>query len=113
MSREGGYGPLFIPRRYRRCFYCRRPLQLPGASPDGRTRDHIFPRAMLRRLGIRLPDEWHALNVVPCCAGCNQTKADMHPEAWLRVLDRHTHRQLLDRLDRLKAMATGIPGPRC
>lgn len=52
-----------------RCAYCNRPVRL----PDG-TVDHYMPQA-LGGTNARENLRW-------ACRGCNERKADMHPDEW-------------------------------
>lgn len=80
-----------IPRR---CFYC--------PEPSAGTRDHVFPRAMLRTMP-RQSDSWYMLNTVPACDACNSAKADMPPERWLERLSGRYAERFAARLERLYA----------
>lgn len=100
-----------------RCFYCNRPLLLPdewdgsGHPPaDLATRDHIFPRCMVRRLPEPMPERWYVLNRVRCCDDCNARKGDLHPLVWLATVDVHGARErLVIRLRKLHELGPGVP----
>lgn len=92
------------------CIYCPAELVPPpagGTLPDNAaTRDHVFPRAILREsIGPHDP-HWYRRNKVWCCARCNWTKAGMHPLEWLaRIGDYQPGR---DRLAN-RLVALGVP----
>lgn len=58
------------------CFFCRKPMRKPGATPphgnlpNAATREHLFPTS-------RYPDKSHV--VVWACRACNQEKRDRDP----------------------------------
>lgn len=90
---DGVYGPVLLPRRRRRCFYCscalvhRSCFPTHGPFPDNlATRDHVFPRSRLTELGIVPSETWLRLNRVPACAVCNNAKGAMPPDEWLSKL---------------------------
>ena len=77
------------------CYYCK------GSIDNySRTKDHLIPES---RGGIRANK-----NSVPSCAGCNQLKADMEPEEFLRAvssmiqLENKTHKKKLSYLIMIK-----------
>jgi len=92
------------------CFYCDRAMRDVwdniGPTPDDiATRDHLFPRWMLKSMG-HLSDRWRQQNHVRACYRCNQDKADMHPLDWLATLAGPGEARLRARLDALACLTT-------
>lgn len=54
----------FVPK----CHYC---------PEQATTRDHIVPRAMVRKLRLDDHSPFLQRNIVPACAPCNNQKADL------------------------------------
>lgn len=114
---DGVYGPVLLPRRRRRCFYCscalvhRSCFPMHGPFPDNlATRDHVFPRSKLAELGAIPSEAWFRLNRVPACARCNAAKGSMLPDEWLANLSRsEAHHRFLARLHALRSVsASGL-----
>lgn len=66
------YSLAYAYHGYERCKYCGQAL-----TPNKRTLDHIYPRALG---GVSIPD-----NLLPCCEDCNQQKADLTPRQFNRI----------------------------
>lgn len=90
------------------CFYCDQRMRDlwdgTGPTPDDlATRDHVFPRWMLKDMGD-LSDRWRQLNHVRACYRCNHAKGDMHPLDWLATLAPPGRARLRSRLGSLEAI---------
>ena len=78
-----------------KCYYCKVSI-----DEFSRTKDHLIPES---RGGIRANK-----NSVPACASCNQLKADMEPEEFLRAitsmihLENRTHKKQTSYLTMIK-----------
>lgn len=90
------------------CFYCMTKMKLlrKGETPipQSKTKDHLIPKAVLKAYGIiELPN-----NTVPCCRQCNDDKANLMPELYLRYAKLKLHetgdtyyRTIIDTLERV------------
>lgn len=79
-----------------------------GAEPCRmETRDHVFPRALIRVLPDARSERWRRLNKVRACAACNGRKGDTHPLAWLGQL---TNPAGIERLA-CRLIVLGVPVP--
>lgn len=108
MSKGAGYGPAYLPRRRRHCFYCRAPLVPAACFPAGvpqpanmATTDHVYPRR-LRPVAAALA--WYRLNTVPACNWCNSQKADLPPALWMPHVAAEARAAFLDRLGALERL---------
>lgn len=106
--RSAAYGPAYLPRRQRRCFYCGAPLVPASCFPDGVTQpdnlattDHVYPRRLCPKSA---PDAWFRKNKVRACLRCNGDKGDMAPTLWLQIVPRASRGRLMDRLAALERL---------
>ena len=68
------------------------------------TRDHIYPRWLVRRFRRRPSDYRRQLNSAPACLACNNAKGGMqHPLEWLERLSADAQHRLGVRLQHLNA----------
>lgn len=102
------YGPPYLPRRRRRCFYCRALLVPAACFPSGNplpgnmaTIDHVYPRRLRPAAPAPL---WHALNKVTACNWCNAKKADLPPALWVPHVSPAARAAFLDRLGALERL---------
>ncbi len=66
----------------KRCFYCMFRL-----NNKNKTKDHLVPKAILGAYGYKvLPN-----NTVPCCYRCNNMKANLHPEVFMKKISMLLH----------------------
>jgi hypothetical protein len=86
------------------CFYCERHLSdLPLSGDLRHTNDHIYPRWLIRQLTkeqhSKLSAEFHSLNTVAACHGCNGMKGHLHPLDWLVIMpNNHRAKKLAERM---------------
>lgn len=65
------------------CFYCGARLVKEQHSYRSQSIDHIIPRSVIRRSGVKLTSKQHKLNCVKCCTSCNHRKGSKHPGHWM------------------------------
>lgn len=102
---------MMTPGLRRTCFYCPTVLVLAPADRDqlnGATRDHLFPRVLVRTLAGTAPERWYCRNKVWCCAGCNRRKKCMHPLEWAWTLDETHQARVLNRVREMDALAPSL-----
>jgi len=87
------------------CFYCGHPFDTVGKFP---TRDHVFPRRMIRPFGRFLSTDWYQLNIVPGCPVCNTAKGGSSPYHWVHQLDARAADALQHRLEMLGDPSAGM-----
>lgn len=93
--------PLRLSVSVGQCFYCERELTLIRNDPSHRTRDHLYPKALIKPFQRLLKGSFNQKNIVDACHACNNAKGEMSPFEWMTRLPAPAAMRVADRLREL------------